>query len=325
MMGYVPCAGKTWEAGCLDMQDRRINDGWEQRTFRVLIGIIALLLLLHVASLETGMVIFHLDGEGNIPAWYSFMLLGSIGILSISMASRIRRLSGKRRSDGLFWRGFGLFFLFLAYDELFQVHELFDMHTSVKWVYAYAPFAGIFFLATVFYMMRLRGETALRRWVLGGLMVYAAGGMGMEAVSHLLYPLPWVLQQLELVAEEGGEMLGVCMILRGCLHELSSLAGEVVSRTAPMTEPVKGLSDLREKRDCIPGNPRFLVGTVNELSPGVEILHAPGEFFPVQGLEHSRMSVDQAGPDHFGLGLLIGDAVEGEHDHECLVGVIPKR
>src|SRR6056297_2759236 len=85
-------------------------------------------------------------------------------------------------------------------------------------------FAAIFFFACAFYFIVIRkGEKRVRNWVLGGLIVYALGGMVAEVIGYLFRPLPYALQQVEFVIEEGLEMTGAIIVLMGCLQELRSV------------------------------------------------------------------------------------------------------
>ena len=91
----------------------------------------------------------------------------------------------------------------------------------MKWVFLYAPVAAVFFLWCAYHVVR-HERVSLRRWILGGLIVFALGGLACELVSYIFYPLPDVLQRIEFALEEGLEMVGVIFILVGCLLELDS-------------------------------------------------------------------------------------------------------
>jgi hypothetical protein len=90
----------------------------------------------------------------------------------------------------------------------------------------------VFFLACVFYFgLVRRADKSLRNWILGGLIVYAAGGLLSETLGHIFWPLPPVLQRIELVCEEGLEMVGTILVLMGCLQEsirlLATVSGDL--------------------------------------------------------------------------------------------------
>lgn len=162
--------------------------------------------------------LFNLDREFNIPTWYSTILLFSVSLCSLGIAWRTAEPVSARR----FWGLFGLVFGFLSLDEGACVHEALGMAWKVKWIYFYAPFAAVFFLASAWYLIK-GGHRVLWPWILGGLLVYALGGLLGEAVSYWLRPLPEGWQQFEFVWEEGLEMAGTILVLSGCLREFNRL------------------------------------------------------------------------------------------------------
>lgn len=119
--------------------------------------------------------------------------------------------------------GFGLVYCFLSIDEAARLHEFVNYITAIKWTYVYAPFAAIFFAISARYLVVIRREDkTLRNWVIGGLIVYAMGGLGLEFLSYLI-PLSSFLQLIEIVLEEGLEMIGTIMVLTGCIREIRLL------------------------------------------------------------------------------------------------------
>ena len=109
-------------------------------------------------------------------------------------------------------------------DEAARLHELINRVLHVKWVFVYAPFAGAFFMACVYYLFKSKNRT-LRNWIIGGLVVFATGGMGLELMKYLFkHQLPF-RQYVEFAVEEGLEMIGTIMVLTGCIQELNRLKG----------------------------------------------------------------------------------------------------
>ena len=167
---------------------------------------------------------FNLDGEANVPEWYSAVLLFSVSLSSLAVYLLSRKGIGPDHPWKKFWLAFAGVYCFLSFDECSRVHEIFDSATALKWVYAYAPFAAIFFVVCVFYFVTIRrGEKRVRNWVLGGLIVYALGGLVSEFIGYLFRPLPHGIQQMEFVIEEGLEMIGAITVLMGGLQELRRL------------------------------------------------------------------------------------------------------
>jgi len=168
---------------------------------------------------------FHLDKEANVPTWFSSMLL-----FSISATAIIIYFTGQIRSSAYylqrsFWIIFSSVFLFLSLDEAAQFHEIIDKSFSVKWVFVYAPLAGVFFLLCLYFLIVVeRDEHVVRRWIIFGLFFYALGGLFSEYISYK-FSLPDALQQLEYVVEEALEILGAIMVLMGCFQKVNSITG----------------------------------------------------------------------------------------------------
>lgn len=128
---------------------------------------------------------------------------------------------------------FSSVYCFLSLDETAGFHEMIDTYMAVKWVLLYAPFAGIFFMVCLSYVMVIRNrDKSLCTWILGGVVVYTAGGLVCEAVNCVVYPLSPALQHVEFMIEEGLELVGTIMALTGCLNELNHLgAGLEIGQT----------------------------------------------------------------------------------------------
>ncbi len=165
---------------------------------------------------------FDIDGEANLPAWYSTVLLFSVSttaFLLYCLDNKFSEYNPLRRS---FWLGFGIVYILLSLDEGAQMHEIIDKLTDIKWVLIYAPLVGFFLLLCLYYFVVIRrDDSALRNWVIGGLVVYATGGLGCEWINHT-FRLADAFLQIEYVAEEGLEMIGTAMVLTGSLRELNN-------------------------------------------------------------------------------------------------------
>ena len=158
---------------------------------------------------------FNLDGEANVPSWYSTIMLFSISLISLYMY--FKRFYGYiyRR----FWMFYSCVFCFLSLDEAARCHEFISLVTSIKWVYIYIPFYIIFYFICFYHMTKLNSPKFFRLLLLG-LLIFGCGGILFEFISYLYFPLSSKLQQIEYVLEEGLEMLGVLMILTGFLNEM---------------------------------------------------------------------------------------------------------
>jgi len=198
-------------------------DGSVRRLFRVLLFVVLMLGVMHFFPRELSETIdnrFDLDVEANVPTWYSTILLFSVSLSCISVYIQAQKACNRDRFWRRFWLIMGVGYGFLSLDEAARLHEVINVMLSTSWTFVYAPFAGVFFLLCVYYFAVVRGaDKSLRNWILGGLIVYALGGLISEAIGYLYWPLPPVLYGLELVSEECLEMTGTIMVLRGCLQE----------------------------------------------------------------------------------------------------------
>ncbi|MDC7242695.1 MAG: hypothetical protein PQJ44_01655 [Sphaerochaetaceae bacterium] len=109
---------------------------------------------------------------------------------------------------------------FLSLDEAAQIHEIFDETFNIKWIYIYAPLGGIFFLASTYFLTKI---TYLKKafWIIGGLMIFALGGLVGEAYAYFINNSAYSL--IETVFEEGLELLGSTFVLNGCMMEIDRL------------------------------------------------------------------------------------------------------
>lgn len=164
---------------------------------------------------------FNIDAEANIPAWLSTILLFSVSMTAFfiyRLDSGLSRVDSRWRK---FWIGLGLLFLFLSLDEAAQIHEIIDQLTDIKWIFIYAPIVGSIFFACVFYFVVIRKQDfEIRNWIIGGLIVFALGGLVIEWINYAFH-LRYALRQISYVLEEGLELIGVTMILTGCLLEFN--------------------------------------------------------------------------------------------------------
>ncbi len=191
--------------------------------FWVLVVLTCTLLALHFFPRSISWSVherFDLDAEANIPTWYATVLLFSVALCAslIFFVERARVI--QRSLWRYFWLAFSAIYLFISLDEAARLHEILDRAIPPKWVVIYAPFFVVFFMVSAYYLTAIHRDLSVRSWILGGLIVYAAGALAAEAISHALFPLPTTLQQVEFVVEEGLELLGTIGVLMGCLLEL---------------------------------------------------------------------------------------------------------
>lgn len=170
---------------------------------------------------ESITALFNVNAEANLPTWYSSALLFFVALAAFFL---FLLESGQPRAQQMgknFWFGFGMVYLFLSLDESATVHEFINALTGIKWVYLYAPFGALFFLACLYYCFVVdRNNVALRYYLVGGLILYALGGLVCEWISYNFH-LKYALQQIEYVMEEWLELIGTTLVLMGCLREVN--------------------------------------------------------------------------------------------------------
>lgn len=201
--------------------------------------------------------LFNMDGEANIPAWFSSMQLFIAGMICFGNSSLTQK--GERPSK-LFWRiGSGFLFL-LSIDEIAQIHERITAFVGARyidWLPSYLETHKIIFVflfLIMFFVMRFfyADLNALRRWspsfsalALLGIFISFIGGFVFESLGYLLLNgEPTSLwYKIEVSAEEFFEMLGVSIFLSvSLLYHLTQLRynetsfykiNQVVSAAAP--------------------------------------------------------------------------------------------
>lgn len=201
----------------------------------VFLGIIALLLVVMGTLTQVNLYLGHpgklmeviisrfdLNGEGNIPAWFSAMLLLVAGLILIGIG----------RQDDTGWRKhwltLGVIFILLSLDENASLHErtikpLRDhLHTHgllyYAWLIPAIAFVGIVALSYLPFLLKLPRKTAILFIVSGA--IFVSGAVGMEMISGI-----WVEKHDETnltsamlsVVEESLEMAGTILFIYATL------------------------------------------------------------------------------------------------------------
>ena len=167
---------------------------------------------------------FNLNQEANVPTWFATALLLAVALCAFALHRAQEETRPGRCFARLFWLGFSFVYVFFSLDEAAGFHEL-----SVHWAgpirfALFAVVAGAFFAACVYDFLVLRREARhLAGWILPGLGIYFLGAIGLETLNAFLSPLIVNFTNLEIIAEEGMELLGTILVLTGCLAELSRL------------------------------------------------------------------------------------------------------
>ena len=174
--------------------------------------------------------LFSLDGELNIPAWYSsFSLLFCSGLLKV--------ISAIKTKDRYFvyWKTLYLIFFYLSLDEAFSFHEILiipsvrqSLHLNPiffqTWVIPGAVLVVVFAFKYLKFLLHLPPKT--RYLFLIAAVIYVGGGLGMEMVGGLLrvdFGRRTLITLIGIFVEEFLEMVGIVIFIYALLAYLSSL------------------------------------------------------------------------------------------------------
>ncbi|WP_312515880.1 hypothetical protein [Massilia sp.] len=174
--------------------------------------------------------LFDVDTEGNIPTFFSVaMALFSVVLFTIIALDARHRAS----VDTRYWFVLAGGFLFLAYDEAFQVHEkmtvpMRDMlgkedlgFLHYAWV---VPALGAVLLATLFFLrFLLRLPAATRRRLLGAGALFLGGCIGMELINgrHFAAHGDTLFYNCLVMMEEGLEMAGLATLIYALVSHIA--------------------------------------------------------------------------------------------------------
>ena len=164
--------------------------------------------------------LWHLDQEWNIPSTFASVQLALVGGAALATAALARAYRERYR---LFIAGLGLFFLFLAWDEYFTLHET-NLALETAYIASGIAIAGMALLATA------RSPRRARLWhvcLLAGMALNVMGAMMVDALPQICRRLGSI--QLEgclyfYNLEESFEFLGVWLILVAVLGILADAA-----------------------------------------------------------------------------------------------------
>ena len=175
--------------------------------------------------------LFSLSVEGNLPTWYSSLLLFGCGVALLAAGS------GARQSRAPFqrsWTLLGLIFSYMSLDEAVELHEqlgkLLVLHgyQYLSWIVPAGVVVLLIGLAYLPFLRHLVPRTR-RRFVLAGAL-YVGGALVMElplgywasraGTDNLIYALiDWV--------EESLEIFGATLFLVSLLEHLCERHGEL--------------------------------------------------------------------------------------------------
>jgi len=178
-------------------------------------------------------VFVDLDGEGNLPAWYSSIQWFSVAILTGLFAYRNASFSNKKSWSLVV---LPLLFLMLSLDETTEIHEFLGKmsdqllpggrqntllpHTGIWMFLVGLPF--MLLLCVLIVRVRayfVRASGALYKIVLG-MAVMLAGAIGVETFSNVV-ARDSIYSVLQIWSEESLEMVGATIVLWGSYEWLA--------------------------------------------------------------------------------------------------------
>lgn len=179
-------------------------------------------------SFEFGLKSFSLDGERNLLAWYSSVLMVFSAVLMIICGLIAKKRLAEKTAPH--WFFLSLIFIYMSIDESVAIHEHFSdlRHTydlTGVFFHAWVVIAIPVVLATaaIFtpFLFRVRRKTAIRLIFAGG--IYVAGALGMELISGIIYSdqMPSLFKVLSYLAEETLEVSGLTLLIRALVLHLA--------------------------------------------------------------------------------------------------------
>ena len=172
--------------------------------------------------------LFDVDVEGNVPTFFSVCL----GLCSAALFALIA-LDAKNRGDrdAFYWTVLAVGFLFLSYDECFQVHEKMtgpmramlggsDPANGAQLGLMYYSWVvpgliGVFTVSLFFLKFMLRLPVATRRRMILAASLFLGGCIGMELINGSVMESQGdsLLYNVLVMAEEGLEMTGMATLI----------------------------------------------------------------------------------------------------------------
>ncbi len=179
---------------------------------------------------DSFIILFNVDFERNIPAFYSWTALLVCSIL-LGIIAYTKKVSCERYVN--YWRALSAIFLYLSLDESIGIHEKFikplqdKFHTTgflyFAWVIPSAIFVFICLLAFLQFLTALPAKT--RRLFLIAGTIYVSGALGMEMVGGYytyFYAYKDITYTIITTIEESLEMLGIIIFIYALLNYIGS-------------------------------------------------------------------------------------------------------
>jgi hypothetical protein len=174
--------------------------------------------------------LFHMDFEGNVPTYFSSILL----LLSANLFYWLSRLEQDRGEiHPKHWFGLSLIFIFLSLDEVSKIHEqtieplrnYFELTGPLFFSWVIIGMAGVALLGLIYIRMVLSLPSQFRNALLLSGLVYLGGVLGFELIGGnyaSLYGIQTLPYHLLTTCEETLEMTGLILLINALLKHLQS-------------------------------------------------------------------------------------------------------
>lgn len=221
------------------------------KVFLVLIGVMACLLITHLAMQHLNLAydekhgqIFEVsnrldvDDEASVPTWFSQAIW-----IGVALASGLAYYLNKKSSARWTWLvmvGIGVVF---SIDEVSGLHELslqslhllvFGLEQPTSRLNAWWLVLPVILVLGTIFLRRLYKIMAPSNWfiMLGGWMLFMTGAVGFELYGNDIPHNTFYYQGIITAIEEGLEMLGGIIVLYAILRYLSLTHGPQIKRAA---------------------------------------------------------------------------------------------
>jgi uncharacterized membrane protein YhaH (DUF805 family) len=172
------------------------------------------------------------NGEGNLPAWYSVLLLAGVALLVFALA-HVRRAKNLGESGA--WNLLGWFVVAMSLDEMTSIHEAvggqIDERATLPLISGYGWIVPGTFAAACGAWVGWRVMSSLpghaRRSLTIAAAVFVTGALMLEVVEAVITNKTGTFgtaAQLVTGAQELCEMLGVVLVVRVLVRELRRLS-----------------------------------------------------------------------------------------------------
>lgn len=190
--------------------------------------------------------LFNVDGERNIPTFFTVLLatIDAILLTVIGFASKQRE-----KNDSVFWFALAAGFLFLGYDDAFQVHEklippMRALMGNANMGFFYFGWvipgiAGVCILALFFLKFLLRLPANTRNWMLFSGCLYLGGAIGMELVDGKYVEAHGqnLMYSVLVTIEEGLELSGLATLIYTLLGHIAEASAKVEFHVHTAAQP----------------------------------------------------------------------------------------